>query len=217
MSDRSCRPSPRIGTVENYHHHWLFLIWFAYFAGFILVEHLVPTTGYWVSYIPLDDRIPFVPAFILCYCMWFPLLAAMSLYLAFFDAVTFKKFMLSIALGFLPVLLFNYLFPNGQDLRPVLPAQKDLFTFLIAGIYAADTNTNVMPSMHVIGCADLVAAAVCCPALKKRKLHWVMLVLGILVSVSTVFIKQHSVLDLLAALPYSALVLLLVYLPKKKA
>ena len=38
-----------------------------------------------------------------------------------------------------------------------------------------------------------------------------MIPLGILISVSTVFVKQHSCLDLFGAIPYSALVWWLVY------
>ena len=45
----------------------VYLIWFA------LAEHMVPTTdGCWVSYLPLDDKIPFLPGFILAYVLWYP-------------------------------------------------------------------------------------------------------------------------------------------------
>lgn len=47
----------------------VYLIWFA------LAEHMVPTTdGCWVSYLPLDDKIPFLPGFILAYVLWYPFL-----------------------------------------------------------------------------------------------------------------------------------------------
>ena len=40
----------------------IYLIWFA------LVERMVPSTeGCFVSYLPLDDKIPFLPGFILAY------------------------------------------------------------------------------------------------------------------------------------------------------
>ena len=46
----------------------IYLIWFA------LVERMVPSTeGCFVSYLPLDDKIPFLPGFILAYVLWYPL------------------------------------------------------------------------------------------------------------------------------------------------
>ena len=68
----------KIGTVENCRHHWYLLIWIVYFVLFYIAEHVV-TDHYWVSYLPLDDKIPFCRYFIIPYCMWHPLLFAMTL------------------------------------------------------------------------------------------------------------------------------------------
>ena len=206
---------PKIGTVENYRHFWLLSIWIVYLIFYVIAEHAV-TENYWVSYMALDDRIPFLEIFIIPYCLWHPMLAAMTVYLAFFDVDTFRKFMASVALGFLPVLVFCVLFPNGQDLRPTEFPRTNLLTGIVSLIYAADTNTNVLPSMHVIGCAILTAASFSCKKLRSRKLHLIMLPVCILICISTVFVKQHSLLDLLAAIPYSAFVLLVVYWRPKK-
>lgn len=203
--------TPRIpGSVENYRHLWMLVIWLVYIVLFFLVEHFV-TENYTVVHIPLDDRIPFCEWFIFPYCFWHPLLALMTAYLAFWDAENFKRYMTFIALGFLPVIAFDWLFPNGQELRPLYFERENIATWLCSCIYAADTNTNVFPSMHVIGAAALYAAALHAPGLRKRRLDRVMLPLAVLISVSTVFVKQHSCLDTLCAIPYSALVWWLVY------
>ncbi len=205
----------KIGTVENYRHLWLLSIWIVYLVFYFLTERLV-TGHYWVSQLRIDDRIPFLEGFVIPYCAWYPLLIAMTVYLSLYDADAFRKFMLSIALGFLPVLCFCLLFPNGQDLRPETFDRTNLLTDTVSLIYAADTNTNVLPSMHVIGCADLIAAGFSCKKLRSRNLHLVLLPICILIAVSTVFVKQHSMLDLLAAIPYSLLVLALIYRPFRK-
>ena len=134
----------KLGTVENYHHHWYLLIWLVYLTLFAIAEHVV-TDNYWVSYLPLDDKIPFCRYFIIPYCLWHPLLFLMTLYLMFYDAEGLKRYMLYIGLGFGGSILFCLIFPNGQDLRPTEFAQHDLFTWLVQRIYAADTNTNVLP------------------------------------------------------------------------
>ena len=68
----------KLGTVENYHHHWYLLIWLVYLTLFAIAEHVV-TDNYWVSYLPLDDKIPFCRYFIIPYCLWHPLLFLMTL------------------------------------------------------------------------------------------------------------------------------------------
>lgn len=121
--------------------------------------------------------------------------------------------MLYIGFGFGGSSIFCMLFPNGQDLRPTGFQQNDCFIWLVKRIYAADTNTNVIPSMHVIGCAALALACFDAPRLRAKKLHLVMLPLGLLISMSTVFVKQHSMLDVLVAIPVSALLCVLIYKP----
>lgn len=201
---------PRLGTVENYRHFWMVSIWVVYLILYVVAERTV-TDNYYVAYTPLDDQIPFCEWFILPYCLWHVLLGVMSLYLAFWDAENFKRFTAFIGLGFIPVILFDIAFPNGQELRPLVFEHQNIATWLVARIYAADTNTNVFPSMHVIGAIALYAATLYTPSLRRRKLNWVMLPLAILISISTAFVKQHSCLDILGAIPYSALVWWLVY------
>lgn len=201
---------PRIGTVENYRHFWMLVIWAIYLLSFFIIEHVV-VDDYWVSYLPLDDKIPFCEGFILPYCLWHPLLALMTIYLAFYDAENFKAFMSFIGIGFIGTAIFCLIFPNGQDLRPAVFPRETILTQMVRAIYAADTNTNVLPSMHVIGCGALVSACFHTPSLRKRRLQWVMLPLGLLISISTVFVKQHSILDFFVAVPVTILIELLVY------
>lgn len=201
---------PRLGTVTNYRHFWMISIWAAYLILFVVAERLV-TDDYYVVHMPLDDMIPFCEWFIFPYCLWHWLLGIMGLYLLLWDAENFKRYTAFIGLGFIPVILFDIAFPNGQDLRPLVFERQNIATWLVARIYAADTNTNVFPSMHVIGSAALYAATLHTPSLRRRKLDRVMLPLAILISISTAFVKQHSCIDILGALPYSALVWWLVY------
>ena len=80
-------------------------------------------------------------------------MAGTALFLIFYDGPAFRRYMWFLILGFSFTLIFNVVYPNGQDLRPDLSAlgRENLFTTLIGMIYSADTNTNVCPSMHVIG------------------------------------------------------------------
>ena len=104
--------------------------------------------------------------------MWHPLLFAMTLYLMWYDVPAFKRFMVYIGLGFGGSILFCLIFPNGQDLRPTEFAQHDFFIWLVQRIYTADTNTNVLPSMHVIGCAALTLACFDAPGCVQKSCIW---------------------------------------------
>ena len=204
----------KIGAIDDFHHAWYLLIWNVYLLLFYLAEHLV-VDKYWVSYLPIDDQIPFCRFFIIPYCMWHPLLFAMTIYLFFTDVPAFKRFVVYIGLGFGGSIIFCMLFPNGQDLRPASFEQNDFFIWLVRKIYAADTNTNVIPSMHVIGCAALTLACFDAPRLRRHHLHWIMTALGVVISASTVFVKQHSLLDVIVALPVSLVLWLVIYQPWK--
>ena len=204
------RSLPRIGTVENYRHLWMLSIWAVYLLLFFLAEHTV-VDNYHVMHCALDDLVPFCEWLIFPYFLWIPMMAVMTAYLAFWDAENFRRFMTFIALGFLPVIVFDMLWPNGQDLRPAVFARENFATWLVSRIYAADTNTNVLPSMHVIGCAALTLACFDSQPLCKRHLQWVALSLGLLICASTVLVKQHSILDVFVAIPVSVILYFIVY------
>ena len=89
---------PKLGTVPDYRHFWMLSFWILYLVLFFVVEKLI-TTDYWVSYLPLDDKIPFCEYFIVPYCMWHPLLFLMTVYLAFYDVETFRKYMWFVLAG----------------------------------------------------------------------------------------------------------------------
>ena len=59
--------------VHKEYYHVLFLP--VYLISFFIVERVVPTEGYWVSYLPMDDKIPFVDWFVIFYALWYPLRA----------------------------------------------------------------------------------------------------------------------------------------------
>lgn len=171
-----------------------------YLLLFFLVERLVPSTcDYWVSHLPLDDLIPFCEYFVVFYCMWYPLLIATAIYLFANDDRSFRLYGLFIIISFTGTLLFCLIFPNGQDLRPTTFSDPNFFTWLVGRLYSADTNTNVIPSMHVLGCMAAVFGLFRCRS-TPRWAKISVIILTLLINASTVFIKQHSILDVIIAL-----------------
>lgn len=185
--------------VKGNPHIWLALLLPFYLILFFAAEQYVsPDKPYWVSYMPIDDKIPFLEWFILPYCLWYPFLVAIGLYLIFRDGKGFSRYMAFLMIGFCSTLLFCVIVPNGQDLRPTEFARENVFTWMVGRIYAADTNTNVFPSMHVIGSIGGVIAIFRCKELHKWRLPG--LILAFFICISTVFVKQHSFLDIIGGL-----------------
>lgn len=193
--------------IHKYPHVLMFLYFPIYLTWFFVLEQLI-VTDYWVSWLPIDDRIPFLPGFILPYVLWFPNVILPAFLLYFSDTGAFKRYGWYVIIAFSLGMLICGAFPNGQNLRPQLPQEKDFFTSWVALIYAADTNTNVLPSLHVVGCVGTACCVCDCarrhPLLRRWRIP--LLLLQVLITASTVFVKQHSMLDLLAGLALGGLV-----------
>ena len=214
-------PTPQLRRNEpspgwQKYGHWLYaLILPLYLAGFFIEEHFIDGSApYLVSYMPIDAHIPFCEWWYIFYVLWYPLLGGVGLYLAFRDPKGFKRYMTYIGVSFFTALLLFALFPNGQDLRPDLDTlgRENLFTRLIGVLYAYDTNTNVCPSLHVVG--SLAAWFAVLHNDRLRRTRWVPIVVGVLaclISISTVMIKQHSLLDMIVGVPYALFLYRLLY------
>ena len=157
------------GHMPGWMRELRYALWVpVYLICFFLLERLI-TDGYWATQLPLDRLIPFCPVFVVFYCLWYPLLVAVGLYLLAADRAGFRRYMAFLAASFFLSLLIWFLLPSGQDLRPDLTGRTDLFSRWIAALYTVDTNTNVFPSVHVVGSIGAAWAVWDCPSLRKKR------------------------------------------------
>lgn len=200
--------------LRNFYHtypHIKYCLFFPIYLVIYFVAEAVITENYWVSYLPLDDHIPFLEGFVVFYDLWYPAMILIGVYLLLKEPEQFKRYMIFLFAGFFLCEVIWILFPNGQNLRPEVFPRDNIFTHLIAGLYAADTNTNVFPSAHVVGAIAVVEGVFnSCTLKKKRILKVSTAVLCFFIAMSTVFIKQHSILDvfggILLCLPLHSIV-----------
>lgn len=190
----------KLNTPEFRHLKYL-AFWPIYGIMFLVVERLWIRSSYFPIYCPMDDWIPVCEYFLIPYLFWFIFLIGIHIYTLLYEPDAFVKLMKFIIVSYSLAILIYIVFPNCQELRPVAFARDNMFTRFLTGFYQFDTNTNVCPSIHVIGS---VAVTVC--AWKSRRFGtrpWriAFVITAAVISVSTVFLKQHSVLDILAALP----------------
>lgn len=198
---------------KYYKHIPYVLIFPAYLIAFFILENIVNESypNMFLSHIPLDDMIPFCEEFVIFYSLWYPLLGAMGIYLLLRDARGFKKYMVYIGVTFFTMIIICAVFPNYQDMRPAITGNENVFTFIMKRIYTADTCTNVIPSAHVFGSMAVVFACFDCKSLKSVWWKIGASVIGALICISTVFVKQHSILDVFVAIPLAFLAWILVY------
>lgn len=196
-----------------------YVLWLPfYLLSFVLIEHL-PQTSYWSTQLPLDNAIPFCEWFVLFYCTWYPLLVAVGLYLLLQDAPAFRRYMAFLAVTFFASVVIWLLLPNGQDLRPQVFPRENFPTALVSALYRIDTNTNVFPSVHVVGSVGAALAVWDSPRLRAHPLlRRGVPLLAALICVSTLLIKQHAIMDVVSGLVLSLAAAVPLYLiPRKRA
>lgn len=178
-------------------HAWWALVLLYLIAAYILPEKLI-ISDYTSTATPFDDRIPFFAPAVIFYVLWFPLMFFTGLWLMFKDGVRFRRYMFALAICMTVSGVIYLLWPNGQDLRPDLSRPHGLFEWMLSGLYDIDTNTNVLPSLHVSCVAAVIACIWATDSIRRLWPRIAVTVLSLLVASSTVFVKQHAILDLAA-------------------
>ncbi len=187
-------------TSPRYRHLFLLLYWPVYGLMFLFVERFYAVDFYHPMHCMLDDLIPFQELFLIPYLFWFVYLIGMLLYTLLYDVQAFRKMMHFIILTYSVTILIYLVYPTCQNLRPAEFTRDNFLTRFMAAFYQFDTNTNVCPSLHVVGSLAVAFTAWNCKALQSRGWKAAFGITAFLICISTVFLKQHSVLDIAAAL-----------------
>lgn len=197
--------------LKKYGHIWTLGYGFIYMPWFLYLERTV-VRDYTVMHVALDDVIPFNEYFIIPYLLWFVYVAGVLMYFFFTSRQDYYRLCTFLFTGMTISLLICTFFPNGTDLRTAVDPQKNLCSLLVSIVHRADTSTNVFPSIHVFN-----SIAVHCAVMKSGELRGKHLVrfgsFGLMVAIclSTVFLKQHSAIDVVGAMVLAYVVYPFVY------
>lgn len=195
-----------------FEHPFLMLLYFPlFFVLFELSESGWFVTSYHTVEFFFDRYIPFCSIFVVPYVAWFVFVGGMAAYTYFFEKREFLRYMSFVAITYSVGLITFFAFPSIQHLRPTVFTNPGFFDRLVIGIYASDTNTGVFPSLHVVGQFAVLFASWHCKRLQTAAWRVFFTVSSVLVCASTVFIKQHSLLDVLAGLCLCLIVYPLIY------
>ena len=189
-------------TSPEFKHLLLLIYWPVYGLVFLLLERGI-TLDYIPMYCSFDDKIPFCEYFMIPYLLWFPFLFGIHIYTLLFDIKVFKKLMYFIIITYTVTTIIYIVFPNMQNLRPTEFERDNIFVDIVKRFYNFDTNTNVCPSLHVVGSFAVLFASWNCKGLSSALSRIIFTVLTVFISISTVFLKQHSIIDVIAGLVLS--------------
>ena len=195
-------------------HLWLLLGWPVYFALYVLTENLIPAEACHLIHCALDDLIPFCEYFAVFYVGWYVLLAGSLLLFGLRRPECFVRLQTYIIIVQILATLAFLVYPSRQDLRPESFPRMNLLSAIMGLIYAVDTPTGVCPSLHVaisVGIASVWLRADSVNAWVKMSVT----VFCIMVCLSVCFVKQHSVVDILAAIPVCLTAEWLVFFKKR--
>jgi membrane-associated phospholipid phosphatase len=196
-------------------HLKLLLGWVVYFALYFLTENLIPIENCHIIYSKIDDIIPFCEWFLIPYVGWYFLIVVSLLYFALYNTESFKKLQTYIMITQAVAMIVYIIYPSCQNLRPEVLPRDNFLTDCVAFLYSFDTNTGVCPSLH---CAYSIGIASVWLREKDVSAIWkiAVVVMVILICLSTMFIKQHSVVDFFAALPVCIIAEYLIFYRRKK-
>ena len=183
--------------IERNKHALLLLYFMIYLPWFGHLERTV-TTHFHVIHVALDDYIPFCEYFIVPYLLWFPYQIVTVLYFIFRNKnkKEYYQLIFNMMMGMTVFLIVSYVYPNVLHLRPSEFPRENMFTDMVRWLYRTDTPTNVLPSIHVFNSLAVHMSLTNCEALRDHKgVRYGSLVLTLLIIMSTMFLKQHSVID----------------------
>lgn len=171
-------------------------------AVYALVTALYPLfnnpleTTYCLS-TPLDEGIPFSRVWIVPYVSWYAFLPGVAVFLMIKDkkqcAITLLTMISGLLLSYLTYSIFQTTVP-----RPAVPGD-DLFSRLVQLIYNIDQPYNAFPSIHVLATYALMLGTAKAEGIKKVP-RWTIWIVGWAIIISTVFVKQHVVADILGGM-----------------
>ena len=154
--------------------------------------------------ITLDKIIPFKAIFIVPYIYWYIFIFIGLIYILYKSRVEYSRIFISIIIGMCSCYIIYYLFPT-QINRPLLD-NSNILNKLVNFIYNLDKPFNCFPSIHVLNTYFIMRYT---KKIYSKKFFYYTQIVGLLIILSTVFIKQHFVLDIIASIILCELIIFL--------
>lgn len=185
---------------QTHRYIWVSIIYFIVYLPWYFGIQLRNPAHFHDMHIALDQMIPFVPIFIYAYMYWFLFVGFTIIFIFLYDRDEFLKCCFFLYGGMTISLIIFTIYPTTFNYRPDVINGTLVERFFIQFVYTMDKPTNVFPSIHVfnsIGCAIILMKS---KAFQYKKLvGTISITSALLITLSTMFVKQHSIMDALLA------------------
>lgn len=198
--------------IDRNKHGFLLLYFLIYLPWFGHLEKTV-TTHFHVIHVALDDYIPFCEYFIIPYLLWFGYIAWGMGYFYLKNKDEYFRLCAMLFTGMTIFLIVSTVYPNGHYLRPTTFARDNIFVDMVKWLYSTDTATNLFPSIHVYNSIAINTAVWHSDNFKNnRTVRYGSTFLTVSIILSTMFLKQHSVFDVVTGIIMAVGMYMLVYI-----
>lgn len=169
-------------------------VYAVYLVWFFSMEKL-PNRNYHIVYSKLDDYIPFFKPAILMYSSWFLMLVIPFVYLLkrkSYDNI--YDVIIPMFLAMYISLIIYVIYPTALDIRVTDITGNDICSWIIRQIHKIDTPNNVCPSIHV-STTVIIDNQFRRIFKNNNKLKILFLLWSVGICISTMLVKQHSIID----------------------
>ena len=186
---------------------WIDLVWLL-ILPLININYVISNTLFQSGKnlaLSLDKEIPVVSLFVFPYVYWYIFIIVGLIFLLSKDRKEYLRALMAIYIGMCICFAFYYLYPVEIS-RPVVE-NNTIPNKLVNIIYKNDRPFNCFPSIHVLNTYIIMRFT----KIKDNK-YWFYYtnIIGILIILSTLFIKQHFILDGVVAIILAEIVILVV-------
>lgn len=194
---------------ENKNRFIMLILAFAFQSLVYFISKFFQRTPIYLGSV-IDSKIPFISYFVIFYFIWYFLLFLVPLLLLKYDKEVFDRYIVvSIIYSIIEGIIFIS-FPTTMNRAPLVV--DGIFTWLVDIVYKLDMPVcNLFPSAHCAFSMLFVMAIIDVKGFKGNYKLFI-IVISILVILSTVFIKQHVVIDIVGSL----IIVPIYYIVKRK-
>ncbi len=177
---------------------------------YYLTKHF--SSGYHIINSIVD--IPLVKSFVYVYDSWYPFIILTTFLIYKYDNKIFKYLIMTMLIGALLSQITFIIYPS-MIIRPTVEV-KNITDWLLNFTYQSDNPPlNCLPSMHCVYCF-ITAFYIAKSRNINSKCKVLIIMYSLVIVLSTLFIKQHVIEDVLLAFVYTIISLLIVFFSKEK-
>ncbi|MGL5378554.1 phosphatase PAP2 family protein [Clostridium sp.] len=159
----------------------------------------------------IDQIIPFESGFVIPYLYWYIYIFLGLIFILSKDREGYIRTFIKIILGMCICYVIFYIFPTEIN-RPVIEGSS-ILDKLLQIVYSSDRPFNCFPSIHVLNTYLIMRNT---KKVYNKRFFIYTQAIGVLIIFSTLFIKQHFVLDIIAAILIGEIMIFLVKKIDKK-